>query len=117
MQDLSNARAAARRPPHVAPKPPEATWGGRDEFRARMGLGEPLTPELQQRRDAEIFNMTRDRLIKEYRTYGLDPVFADEDRTIVVSLAMLRSMGWVIKVVGRNQFELCEPVGKKRAKR
>lgn len=55
---------------------------------------------------------TKDRAIRSYRRYGLEPVWADKEQTVPVSLEMLMSLGWKIKVVGPNQFELQQPVHK-----
>ena len=41
--------------------------------------------------------------IRQYRERGLDPVYADEEHTIVVSLPMMLHMGWQIgEIDGRK---------------
>ena len=42
-------------------------------------------------------------LLREYTQRGLNPVYADEDRTIVVSLPMMLHIGWRIEKVNGCQ--------------
>lgn len=54
-----------------------------------------------ERSAAETRRIERDRKarIAEYEAKGLDPVFADEDHRVVVSLPMMLNMGWRIETV------------------
>lgn len=106
MIDTSRATARARRPTGIYPD------AAKEEFRKRMGIGQPMTEELRQRQAAELRKMGQEFIARDYARYGLEPVYADEKRTTLVSLHMLMKMGWKIKVVGPNQFELEQP-GKK----
>ena len=41
----------------------------------------------------------KNAMIAEYRERGFDPVYADEDHTIVVSLPMMLANGWRVETV------------------
>lgn len=107
------AMARARRPSGEPPEAPRAPDSAPPSENAPAA-----TPEvLRQRR--EIALSGRERIIREYRNYGLEPQYSDEARTNVVSLSLLRTLGWRINVVGANLFELVPPahIPKKRRDR
>lgn len=87
------ARARARRPSGG----PQEEPGGADGLPAFKPA--PAPPAGQ------------DRIIREYEHYGLEPVYSGEGGP-VVSISMLITLGWKLKVVGANQFELVPPVRK-----
>lgn len=50
------------------------------------------------------------RRANEYRRYGFDPIFADPEKTMVVSLSLLVSLGWRIEEIG-HETVLLRPTG------
>ena len=71
-----------------------------DEMQAKI---EAEKQEKQKATLGYIGQANRVVLLKEYAERGLDPVYADEERQVVVSLPMMLHVGWrVDTIAGRK---------------
>lgn len=75
-------------------------WINRIDPKARQMNPDPSpNAEMMLQRERRKMNETNQRRAHEYRTYGLEPVYANPEKTIVTSLPMLLSKGWRIEQV------------------
>lgn len=101
---LLSARFQPRAAPETAEQRAEkavAIKRANEEFQCAMANKEldRIAEEnrARERSADDLKNRQRDALIDDYRRRGLEPVYADEGKTVVVSLPMMLHQGWRIE--------------------
>ena len=110
-----------------ARKHPGAAPGDRERERIIAGFaglleklrrGEEESPwgeRMRRRRTKRLIREDRERRAQDYRDEGLDPVFADKGRNIVVSLPMLEHLGYRVQQA-RGEAVLVRPDGTRQGR-
>lgn len=88
--------------PDEGPSPPNLEYERQETARVTAEREQQwLAQEAAIRASAQAWMKEANRryLLREYQVHGLEPVYADKAKTIMLSLSMLLAMGWKIEEI------------------